>query len=471
MTTVAKLMAHVGVTGIPEAQKGLRAVGKDVQSTAGHIETMGKKAGPALGGVMDGLGKLGLAGMGLNTLAQGARGLGESLGIGLNAEVENVSAQLNAFTKDGAKSAEILEQIRNEAAKTPFQFQEMAKSTASLMSSAKAANEPLMNLVKDSEILAASNPAQGLEGAAFALREAVSGDFTSIIERFNLPRSYINQLKAEGVPALEIVRRSMQEMGLDMDVVSNLSKTASGRWSTLNDTFDTLKQRLSAPLFTMLSSGLEEVQKQLDANQGTLNTWADNAGSALSGVASVAGKALRGDLRGAFSDMLGAVQEHGSKIAEQLQSWAREFVAWIQPMIPPFLQELGALARRAFAWIQERAPEVLTQLGQWGQKFIDFVIDATPPMLRELGSLASKFLDWITIEGPTLASKFLKEWLPAAIDWVKEAAIKILPKLGEFIGAVTGWIVSEGLPKLVTFGAKMGGAILDGIGDGLKEPG
>ena len=42
------------------------------------------------------------------------------------------------------------------------------------------------------------------------LREAASGDFASIIERFNLPRSEINKLKAQGVPALESIRRVMK---------------------------------------------------------------------------------------------------------------------------------------------------------------------------------------------------------------------------------------------------------------------
>ena len=78
---------------------------------------------------------------------------------------------------------------------------------------------PLMDLVRQGEILAASNPLEGLEGASFSLKEALTGDFASIIERFNLSRSSINQWKSEGVSNFEIVKRAMAEMGLDSDLI------------------------------------------------------------------------------------------------------------------------------------------------------------------------------------------------------------------------------------------------------------
>lgn len=238
----------------------------------------------AIGGLVDALGRIGLAGLGISAVTSAAKGLGSALGIGLNVEMENVRAKLMAFTKDAGQAEEILQMIRLEADKTPFSFQAMAKATAGLMSAAKQANLPLMELVQTAEILAASAPEQGLEGAAFALREAVSGDFTSVIERFNLPRLYINQLKDSGIPALQAVQRAMKQMGFDTDLVSNLAGTASGRWSTLMDTIDGVKSKLSAPLFEILKQSLEETQKALDAHKAGIDGVAIALGGALAGA-------------------------------------------------------------------------------------------------------------------------------------------------------------------------------------------
>lgn len=223
---------------------------------------------------------LGAVGGGLLALGGGMVGTAVS-GLSLNSTMESVTAQLNAFTKDGAKSAEILNMIRERAAKTPFEFNEMAAAAAGLLPASKASGQGLESLIEKAEILAASNPAEGLEGAAFALREAVSGDFTSIIERFNLPRAYINQLKAEGVPALEIVSRAMKEVGFDTDLVSNLAETAAGRWSTFKDTFQTFAATMTQPIFDRFSAGLGSVNGWLEANAPLLSHASELIGNAL----------------------------------------------------------------------------------------------------------------------------------------------------------------------------------------------
>jgi hypothetical protein len=222
-------------------------------------------------------------GGGLMQLAQSFTGAATS-GFAFNATMENVSAQLNAFTKDGTATAGILDMIRKRAAATPFAFEDMAKATAGLYPVAKQSGQALEDLVKQAEILAASNPAQGLEGAAFSLKEAMGGDFTSIIERFNLSRQTINKLKAEGVPAMEIIRRAMLEMGYDASLVANMSKTWDGRLSTLGDTIQGLAAKASGPIFERFSAGLAKLQELLDANMPALEALADVVGARIGGA-------------------------------------------------------------------------------------------------------------------------------------------------------------------------------------------
>ena len=248
-------------------------------------------ASSVLGGIgqsLSSIGKIagGLALGGIAAMGAGLIGLGSS-GLQLNNSMEKVTAQLNAFTKDGKKTADIIDTVRERAAKTPFEFDQMAKAAVALFPASKIAEGGLAGILEKAEILAASNPAEGLEGAAFALKEAVSGDFTSIIERFNLPRQFINKLKKEGVPDLEIVQRAMKEMGLDVDLVANLANTAEGRWSTFKDTLTGVAAQATKPIFEAMSNGIAGVNGLLEANAPLLNqVGASIAGGLTTAIAS-----------------------------------------------------------------------------------------------------------------------------------------------------------------------------------------
>lgn len=280
-----------------------RAEGDGLHVTVNELNKVGDAAKAQegkLGGFLSGLKTVGLVSGGL--MAGGILAAGKA-GLDFNNSIEQVTAKLNAFTKDGKKSAELLEQIKKEASTTPFAFEEMAQATGNLMSSAKAAGVPVMDLVKQAEILAASNPAQGLEGAAIALKEAAGGDFTSIIERFDLPRQRINELKKQGVPALEAVSIAMKEMGLDADLVTNMAGTMQGRWSTTMDTFTNLAAQVTQPIFDTLSGGLGGFNTMLESNTPRLTAF---AGQLATGV----GNAIQGTVK-LFGDLGGAFHEAG----------------------------------------------------------------------------------------------------------------------------------------------------------------
>lgn len=265
--------------------KGVNQSGAALTEAATGIDRVGASAERSHGflrGLASGIGSVVSVGATLagGTLVAGLAA-GATAGFSFNNAMEQATAKLNAMTKDGAITAQMLDSIRTEAAKTPFAFEEMVNAFAGLLPAAKSNGVAIEDLVKQAEILAASNPAQGLEGATIALKGALSGDYTSIIERFDLPREYINQLKAEGVPALDIVSRSMKQMGYDIDLVSGLANTASGRWSTFTDTLTTLAGRVTQPIFQMFSDGLGQAQGVLDGMTPTLNALADSLGAGL----------------------------------------------------------------------------------------------------------------------------------------------------------------------------------------------
>ncbi len=269
---------------VTQVTKQLGILNQQIAGASSTLDSGGGAASRLTGALKSGAKAAAVMGAG-GILAAGA-GLASAATSGLqfNNSMEQTMARLNAFTKDGAASADILEMIRNRAARTPFAFEEMASAAAGLLPASKTSGKALEDLISTAEVLAASNPAEGLEGSAFALREALSGDFTSVFERFNLPRQAINQLKAEGVPAIEAINQVMRDMGLDADLVSKMGTTMSGRWSTFKDTLTGLAATATAGVFSGLSTGLGTLQGYLDANQERLSALATTVGTTLAGA-------------------------------------------------------------------------------------------------------------------------------------------------------------------------------------------
>lgn len=306
-----------------------------------------------MGSVVTGLGQIGAAAQGAAAIVSGIGGVGSAVfGLGALNEIEQVRASINAFTKDGAKTEDIIAQIKREAASTPFAFAEMAKATASLMPVAKSSGVALMDLVKEAEILAASNPLEGLEGASFSLREAMTGDFTSIIERFNLSRQTINKLKEEGVPNIEIVRRAMKEMGFDSDLIAAKAQTLEGRWSTFKDTLTELSTRMGQPIFDALKDGLVGVQGLLDDGMPALQGFADMvAGAITTGIQMLKDGFI--SLQPAMATAMDAFRTIGQVFADGWEA---------SDAIDPVVNAIGQIAvvvRDVYRTVSEAVPKIV----------------------------------------------------------------------------------------------------------------
>ena len=317
--------------------------GSEIKGLSGDLSALEKGAAVASRGFsgLQSIAKTAMAGIGVG-IAGVATGFVAAAGAGFkfNSSMEQVEAQLFAFLKDGDKVAGTLDMIKDRASRTPFAFEEMANAAAGLIPAAKQSGRELEHLISIAEVLAASNPAEGLEGAAFALREALSGDFASIIERFNLPRQRLNELKEEGVPALEAVSTAMRELGLDADLVTNLADTAVGRWSTIQDTLVGIAASLTQPIFAVVSAGMGDLITKLDAAKPII----DGVVGGISGLVEnlVAGQPFVQALQGAVIDVaeaLGLGRTRALEIALELtnlitavQNGWQVFTDFLQPL-------------------------------------------------------------------------------------------------------------------------------------------
>jgi hypothetical protein len=486
MATIAALEVQVGAD-ISGALGGLTKVNRAISGATGFLSGA---AATALG-----FGTAMAAGA-----AASALGSSDLLGVGLASELENVQAQLTAFTGSGSEAAAILGQIRAEADKTPFAFKEMADATATLLPSAKQAGVGLMDLVKQAEVLAALHPDQGLGGAAFALREALGGDFQSVIERFDLPRQRLNELRAQGVPALQAISTALREMGVDERLVSNLSQTFSGRVSTFQDTLAGIRVEVGKPILAALGGELDRFSGLLNANLPLLQALATTLGTWVANAITTAGQALATFLvmvqNISASSGLGLLQSGfialeiiiGEVFGPQAQGLFHGFLA--------ALQGIPAVVTTAVALFQQWAPVIAgVAAGFVAFQVISGVIGLVTGLAAAVGALTAALTTGGTIlglivgilGGPVtliilavaaaiglLTAAWIGNWgdIQGKVQAVWGVMQPIFASIGAWIAKLIGWLGGPlaTLQALLNPGGAIGGAIGGAVTRGLPSP-
>lgn len=278
----------------------------------------------------------------LSAAALAAGTAGAAIGLKFNSSVEQAEAKLMAFTKDGVQVAKTLAWVKQEAAETQFSFTDMANAAAQLTPVARTSGKSLQDLVRQAEILAALNPTEGLTGAVFSLREALSGDWVSIMDRFNLPRTRINELKAQGVPAMEIISRTLQEMGIDYSLVAAQGKTAAAQFDQIKDKLTMLAGRATKPLFDRIKQGLSGINEMnFDKVGAGLEAGMSRALDVVQNVQGAIRLLATGDYQ---KGLFAAGIAEDSKVVDVVLKIREAFVkAW--EFIKPAVQELGRVFR------------------------------------------------------------------------------------------------------------------------------
>lgn len=306
---------NIVITAEDKASKPIRSISNEMDSASGSSSKF-KSALGSLGGALK---TVAIAG-GVTALAFGTAGA--AIGFGFNSSVEQAQTKLQAFMQDNERVAKTLQWVKEEAAKTQFSFTDMADAAATLTPVSKSSGVALEDLVRQAEILAALNPAEGLNGAVFSLREALSGDWVSIMDRFNIPRKRINELKDQGVPAMEIISKTLGEMGINYDLVAKQGQTVSARFEQVQDKLTMMAGAASKPIFDRVSSELDNLA-DFDFN---------GLGEQLAGVVS-------GGIK-AFDDFIPKVQELGKQIGDYLGPKLVALWTTVQDKLGPVLSRL-----------------------------------------------------------------------------------------------------------------------------------
>jgi len=270
------------------ASQQLREVGQEVARLSQSVATAGRGLGGGLAAgisaTADAMRLLQAAG------AAAARVVGAITdqlreGFGANADLERATVAFTRFTGSAEDAARVIGVLRREAAVSPFDDREIIRAGSALISSARGSTEALLELVRVSEQLAVLDPLQGLEGGVFALREALSGDFQSLIERFEIPRTLIQRLKEEGVPNLEIVKRALEFRGVDAGAIEAYGRSFEGLQSTVGAFGNELRQLATSGAFRLIEEALAHLVALIDRFGDELRVAAQAVGQIFATMA------------------------------------------------------------------------------------------------------------------------------------------------------------------------------------------
>lgn len=221
------------------------------------------------GGLVSKINPLSMAFTGIATAATGAYGAVKIFNatVGEAMKMEQSKVVIGAMFNDKALSDQYMKMMDKIAVKSPLlDSQDMYGNSKSFVAISKDTKqlEKMWNLT---ERLVASDPSQGLEGAIFALRELFSGDAISMIDRFEMPKKIMNDIK--NLPLEKQMARLdeyMNKMGFTTKLIDKMGDTSLGKWTQVKEKFQIIMRDMGGPAVDTVSDFMSKALDRLNSS-------------------------------------------------------------------------------------------------------------------------------------------------------------------------------------------------------------
>ncbi len=253
-----------------QAGKSIEKIGSSSQVTikrGGGLHTMLERATMGARGL---IGKLNPLNFGLLNVAAAA---GAAYGavklfnatVGEAMKMQQSEIVIGAMFDDKKLSTDYMKMLDRLSIKSPLMdSQQMYGNSKSFITASKDIGQ-LEQMWGLAERLMASDPQQGLEGAIFALRELFSGDAISIVDRFELPRKVMNDIK--NLPLDEQLTKLdeyFSKIGLTTKLIDDMGGSALGMWSQVKERFQLVLRDMGEPSLKAVSTFLGGLLDRLE---------------------------------------------------------------------------------------------------------------------------------------------------------------------------------------------------------------
>lgn len=249
--TVAKLNIHLGASstavasGLLPAQSSLAALGNQINML--RYSMAGLAGGAALG-----------------------------WGVKLAAEMETASVAFEVMIGDAARAKQLFGELKDFAVATPFEFGELRDASRTLLAMGIGVNDVMRTIQMLGDVSSGTNQPLNEMAGLFG-QVAVAGRLTgnelrqfnergiplmdALAERFGTTKAEIRSMVEAGKISFADVEAAMTSMttgtGRFAGLMERVSKTISGRWSTLSDNAKLAAATFGAALVPALAKVVE----------------------------------------------------------------------------------------------------------------------------------------------------------------------------------------------------------------------
>ncbi|HLO11476.1 MAG TPA: hypothetical protein VK190_04405 [Pseudoneobacillus sp.] len=330
------------------------------------------KADSKLGKIGEHVGGMHAMGMAFGAYYAGQEAFGAAKGavqgtVG-NAMQQDYSEKSVGILAGAENGAKYWKQIQDYAASTAYASSDWATNMRSAIKNSKNTDD-LKKYQQAMEQLATLDPVQGLEGAALAIREMNSGDITSLVERFELPRTAMKKLKdiQDPIKQVEALMKAVGDStGYTVENINKMKELPLMQWQKFTNTVKNAFGQIGKGALTVIGPALEKINKAFTS--GKFQPYID---SMAKGLGEVAQKVLD------FGTKLASMDTSG--IMAKLQPYIDLFnkikgtvqQAW--PTIKDIFSNMSSIAGKVATEISNQWPKANTVI----QTLLDVIKDVS----------------------------------------------------------------------------------------------
>ncbi|MCM3560898.1 hypothetical protein M4D57_20245 [Brevibacillus borstelensis] len=364
----------------------------------GRFVSSNSRVGGVFYGIANGASKARGAVLGLKSAIGGIVGVAAGYGLyrgtesfltsalGGAAQYELAQVQIEALFGDAKKAKTYMDRMSAAAAASPIlNEQDVFANSKSFLALTKD-QKVLEDMWKVAEKLNAMDPAQGLEGAVLAMRELAGGDVVSLVERFELPRSVVNQWKNLPIDKqAKAMNKYLDQLGFNQKFLEKTGQTAAKQWDRTQELISKGMRMIGQDALTKLRPALVQLNDFLSGPRFAV--FVDKAGRALADM---------------FDGMLAGARSAWTYLDRQYLSNPQfKKLTTMQARINFVIDDLMGAFR---VWLDSGGQDMLNKIGNQAVGVLSKAIEDGAPRLAQAGLVVGKAL------GTTIIDAAVKEF-------------------------------------------------------------
>jgi hypothetical protein len=186
--------------------------------------------------------------------------------IGEAAKFEQSEVIIKAMFRDDKKAKQYMEEMQKLAIDSPLlNSQDIFANSKSFISFSQDI-DVLKRMYKIAERLLAMDPMQGVEGAVFALKELFSGDYVSMLKRFEFgTKAEWKEIKDLPVEKqVEAIEKLLDKYRITEDMIKQMGDTTLGIWNQIKEKTEVIFRTMGQPALTKIREFLDKINKEME---------------------------------------------------------------------------------------------------------------------------------------------------------------------------------------------------------------